>query len=140
MKLETFLRCCASVLLIAASVGAAVPQEAGHHEARVSFKDSIFPIIKKHCLPCHAEDQFNPSELSLDTYGLLMTGGKNGAAVEPGNPDESMLMQKLREKPPFGDRMPLDPKKKKGQPSTKKLSDEETELLRRWIADGAKDN
>ncbi len=129
----------ALVLLTVAAVGAA-SQDPDRRGEKPSFKNTVFPIIKKHCLPCHAEEQFNPSELSLDSYDLLMTGGKNGPAVVPGNPGESLLIQKLQEKPPFGDRMPVDPKKKKGQLSAKKLSEEEVRLLSEWIADGAKEN
>jgi uncharacterized membrane protein len=106
----------------------------------ISFQTDVFPIIKKNCLPCHAEDNYNPSELSLDSHTLLMEGGKHGAAVVPGKAAESLLVQKLGEKPPFGDRMPLDPKKKKGELSTKKLSDEEIQLISDWVAQGAKNN
>jgi hypothetical protein len=69
-----------------------------------------------------------------------MDGGKHGAAVVPGKVEESLLMQKLGAKPPFGDRMPLDPKKKRGETSTKKLSDEEIQLISDWIAQGARNN
>jgi hypothetical protein len=50
------------------------------------------------------------------------------------------MMKKLNEKPPFGDRMPLDPRKKKGERSTKKLTDEELGILTDWISQGAKNN
>jgi cytochrome c553 len=106
----------------------------------ISFQTDVFPVIKKKCLPCHAEDNYNPSELSLDSHALLMEGGKHGVAAVPGKAAESLLVQKLGEKPPFGDRMPLDPKKKKGELSTKKLSDEEIRLISDWVAQGAKNN
>jgi len=106
----------------------------------ISFQTDVFPVIKKNCLPCHAEDNYNPSELSLDSYTLLMEGGKHGTAVVSGKAAESLLVQKLDGKPPFGDRMPLDPKKKRGEPSTKKLSDEEIQLISDWVAQGARNN
>jgi hypothetical protein len=107
----------------------------------ISFAEDVFPIIQKNCLPCHAEDNFNPSELSLDSYELLMEGGRHGDAVEPGNADESPLIQKLRDDPPFGDRMPLDLRKKKGKKSTAKpLSEEEIQCIATWIEQGAGDN
>jgi hypothetical protein len=106
----------------------------------VSFKRDIAPLIARQCLPCHAEEQFNPSELSLDTYDLLMTGGKHGTPVTPGKAAESILVRKLLPRPPFGDRMPLDPKKKKGEESTKRLSEEEIRLISDWIDQGARNN
>ena len=106
----------------------------------VSFGTNIFPIIKKNCLPCHAEDNFNPSELSLDSYDQLMAGGKHGVPIVPGKSKESILIQKLGPKPPFGDPMPLDPKKKKGEPSKKSLTAEEIKALADWIDQGAKKN
>jgi hypothetical protein len=106
----------------------------------VSFKNDVFPVIKRACLPCHAEDNFNPSELSLDSRELLMAGGKHGVAVLPGKPDESILLHKLSTRPPFGDRMPLDPKRKKGELSRKSLTEEEISVIREWVSKGAKDN
>jgi hypothetical protein len=109
-------------------------------EEPMSFKDDVAPVIRKHCLPCHAEDNFNPSELSLDSYKSVMEGGKHGSSVVPGKGAESILVQKLGGTPPFGDPMPLDPKRKKGAPQTKKLSDVEIKIILDWIDQGARDN
>lgn len=132
------------LLLISLAVQTASAQDeqakrAGGKE-EISFQADVFPVIKKNCLPCHAEDNYNPSELSLDSYTLLMEGGKHGTAVVPGKAAESLLVRKLDAKPSFGDRMPLDPKKKRGEASTRKLSDEEIQLISDWIAQGAKNN
>ena len=107
----------------------------------VRFSEHVFPIFQKNCLPCHAEENFNPSELSLDSYELLMAGGRHGDAVLPGNGAESPLVQKLRPNPPFGDPMPLDMRKKRGRkPTVKPLSEEEIQLIATWIDQGARDN
>jgi hypothetical protein len=107
----------------------------------ISFSEDVFPIIQKNCLPCHAEDNFNPSELSLDSYDLLMDGGRHGDAVVPEKPDESPLVQKLLPDPPFGDRMPLDMRKKRGKkPGVKPLTEEEIQCIATWIQQGARDN
>lgn len=98
----------------------------------VSFEKSVFPLIKKHCLPCHSEEQMNPSELYLNDYASLMAGGKHGVPVIPGNADSSLVILKLGDSPPFGDRMPLKAK----QP----LSEEEIRIIRDWISQGAKKN
>lgn len=127
------------VVLVGVTSGAMYPQEATGIES-VSFKDDVFPIIKRACLPCHAEDNFNPSELSLDSRDLLMAGGKHGVAVLPGKPEESILLQKLSPRPPFGARMPLDPKKRRGEPSKKSLTEEEISIIQGWVSQGTRDN
>jgi hypothetical protein len=109
-------------------------------EAAVSFKTGVFPIIKAKCLPCHAEDNFNPSELSLDSYDALAAGGKNGVPFKAGKSRESLLIQKLGEKPPFGDRMPLNSKKKIAEGKAVWLSADELKTIATWIDQGAKNN
>ncbi|HLX12883.1 MAG TPA: c-type cytochrome domain-containing protein [Bacteroidota bacterium] len=98
----------------------------------LTYHKTILPIFKKYCLPCHTEDQMNPSHLYLDNYDDMMRGGKHGAPVIPGQPDSSLLVQKLQKTPPFGDPMPM---KRKGQfpPDTLKI-------IRDWIKRGAKEN
>jgi hypothetical protein len=134
------------VLAVSGAVAALGQQKEGEKKepqtARppVSFSRDVAPIISKHCMPCHAEDQFNPSELSLDSYELLMKGGKHGASVKPGKSSESVLVQKLLENPPFGDRMPLDPRKKRKKEPMKPLTDEEIGIITEWVNQGAKGN
>ncbi len=98
----------------------------------ISFSKDVFPIIKKRCLPCHAVDSENPSELYLETLDDLMKGGKHGTPVIRKNGIESILVQKLKPNPPFGDQMPLMTKKK--------LADDEVEIFQKWIDQGAKKN
>ncbi len=105
-----------------------------------SFKTDVMPIVKKYCLPCHAEDNYNPSELSLDSYQAIMEGGKHGVPVVPGNPDKSLLIQKVTGNASFGDRMPLARKLSSGEKQQKHLSAEELAILKDWIAQGAKEN
>jgi len=137
-------------LLAMLAVSPAVPAVAQEKDAEkkepakarppVSFSRDVTPIISKNCMPCHAEDQFNPSELSLDSYELLMKGGKHGDSVRPGKSSESVLVQKLLENPPFGDRMPFDPRKKRKKEPMKPLSDEDISIITEWVNQGAKNN
>jgi uncharacterized membrane protein len=98
----------------------------------VSFSNDVFPIIKKRCLPCHASDSENPSELYMESLPDIMKGGKHGKPVIPKKGDESILLQKIKPAPPFGEQMPL--------MSKKKLTDEEVEIFKKWIDQGAKKN
>jgi len=99
----------------------------------VSFSKVIFPLLQKHCMPCHSEEEENPSELYFESYEMLMHGGKNGVPIISGKGDSSMFIQKLRPKPTFGDQMPL-PKRKT------KLSEEVIQIFVDWINQGAKKN
>lgn len=96
----------------------------------VTFSGDVFPIIKKRCLPCHAADSENPSELIMETLSDVAKGGKHGKPIVPKNGDASILVQKIKPNPPFGEQMPLMTKKK--------LTDEEVELFKTWIDQGAK--
>jgi|GEM_PF-287420 len=91
----------------------------------VSFADDIAPILKARCINCHG-GQKTEEGLDLTSYGLLMTGSKNGAVVIPGDATRSLLGKALIER-----EMP-----KRGP----KLSPEQAQLIIDWINQGALDN
>lgn len=130
--IETF-----AVLIAISSVIAFAQEKTG---TGVSFKSNVFPIIKAKCLPCHSEDNFNPSELSMDSYDLIAKGGKHGTPFKAGKPDESLIIQKTGDNPPFGDRMPLNSKKKIREGRAVWLTLEEIKTIATWIDHGAKNN
>ncbi len=117
----------------------AAPAQAKKSEP-VSFRKDIAPLIGRRCLPCHAEDNFNPSELSLDSYEKLMEGGKHGSPIVSGNSRESIIVKKTSSTPPFGDRMPLNPKWKIEAGSASWLTNTELRMLALWINQGARNN
>ena len=127
------------LITVAVSVGFAQGKNEKKSET-ISFKTNVFPIIKAKCLPCHAEDNFNPSELNMDSYESMMKGGKHGELVKAGKSKESLLLDKLSEKPKFGDRMPLNSKKKIADGRAVWLSDSELKTIATWVDQGAKDN
>ena len=100
--------------------------------AAVSFKKNVVPVFRTYCLPCHTEDQMNPSELYMDSYENLMKGGKHGSPVIPLHADSSLLIMKLGPKPPFGDPMPL----KRKTP----IPQDTIDILKKWIGQGGKNN
>jgi len=128
------------VLLAVALSWTTVPPGNAQAKAELSFAGDVFPIIKKNCLPCHAEDNFNPSGLVLDSFEKMMEGGEHGAPFVPGKATESMLVKKLLADPPFGDRMPMDKRKKKGEKSTKQLAEDEIKIISDWVEQGARNN
>jgi uncharacterized membrane protein len=95
----------------------------------LTYEHDISPIITKHCLPCHAAENENPSGLALDNLETLKKGGEHGDAVVEGKPKESLLYLKLEKEPPFGQQMPR---------KRKPLTDEEKQKVYKWIEQGAK--
>jgi hypothetical protein len=98
----------------------------------LSFQANILPVFHKFCLPCHTEDNMNPSELYLDSYENLLKGGIHGRPIVPGKADESLIIRKFRPDPPFGKPMPL----KSAHP----FPSDTLQMIRRWIDAGAKNN
>lgn len=125
------------MILLVVGVWSCVAQE---KKGPVSFKKDVFPLVSRYCLPCHAEDNFNPSELSLDSYEKMMEGGKHGTPAIPGKSKESLVIQKAGATPPFGERMPLNSKKKIEEGKARWLTDAELKIFTTWIDQGAKNN
>jgi hypothetical protein len=67
------------------------------------FDRRVRPILDKNCAGCHASA--NPSGgLSMASLDSLLTGGKHGAAIAPGDSKASLLLQYVR-----GERSPKMP-------------------------------
>lgn len=110
-----------------------------------SIYEMLFPrVTNAHCDMCHGLPAFDASNgnwsTGMDkasTYKALM--GKTSTSsmcmnrpfVVPGQPDMSLLLQKVKPNPPCGLRMPNG-----GAP----LSDGQIEMIRSWIAAGARDD
>ncbi|MCA9262490.1 MAG: hypothetical protein KDA60_01530, partial [Planctomycetales bacterium] len=58
----------------------------------VTYADDVQPILRQKCFSCHNPDK-KSSDLDLTNYTNLMQGGAAGAAVEPGDLDNSYLYQ-----------------------------------------------
>lgn len=71
------------------------------------FETKIRPVLVEHCYACHSADAEElKAGLSVDRRESLLQGGDSGPAVEPGDPEGSLLLQALRyetfEMPPSG--------------------------------------
>ena len=114
------------VASLLAGCGSGTSQE----EAELLFAHEVYPLLEAKCFACHGDD---PSEIEGDfdmrSREGLLTGGESGeAALVPGHPENSpMYVAATRAVKDF--EMP--PKE------NDRLSDKQTELLRRWIAGGA---
>ncbi len=112
-------------VIVLAMCGGAVGDEAARREF---FEARIRPVLAAECYSCHGARK-QQGGLRLDWREGWMKGGYSGPAVEPGQPDDSLLVL-LIEHQDVGEEMP------KGSP---KLSEATIRDFRDWIADGAFD-
>lgn len=94
----------------------------------VDFGRDIQPILSDRCFACHGPDAGKrEAELRLD----LRESALKSEAILPGKPAESSLIERITSDDPDLHMPPADSEKKQ-------LTLQEIELLRRWIAQGAK--
>jgi hypothetical protein len=61
------------------------------------FESKIRPVLVARCYSCHSSKLPSPKgEFTLDTRDGLRQGGARGAAIIPGKPESSLLLQALR--------------------------------------------
>src|SRR5262245_57057227 len=88
------------------------------------FEKRIRPLIVTHCAECHGEGQAKGG-LRLISGEAVRRGGDSGAAIVPGKPDESLLIEAV------GHRGDLK------MPPKEKLAEAKIADLRRWVEFGA---
>jgi hypothetical protein len=88
----------------------------------------IIPILLRHCTICHNHRR-HEGDLDLTTKASMLKGGKSGPALVPGDPEQSVLLQKIvaREMPPLGI----------FDAGVTRPPEPDVEKLRQWIAQGA---
>lgn len=61
------------------------------------FESKIRPALVQHCYECHSSKaQKLGGSLSLESREDILRGGESGAALIPGQPDESLIIQAIR--------------------------------------------
>jgi hypothetical protein len=109
---------------------------AGCGKKPVSFKEQIQPILNARCTQCHGTD-IHRGRIAMASYASFMNShtvsGKEPLVI-PGSPYQSRLYILCETNQPHF-RMPPDTSK-----TVTPLPPAELELLRHWIAEGAKDN
>jgi len=94
-----------------------------------SFAQDIFPILEESCAGnCHLDRQ--RGDWSMETYESVMNSGENAPVIIPGDPDNSLLAQKLQNIQETGKQMPL----------KELLPQDQIDLILEWIRAGALDN
>jgi hypothetical protein len=88
------------------------------------FERRIRPILTENCFECHGP-QKQRGGLRLDSAEALQKGSDNGAVVKPGDPDNSLLIQAVRQTGELK------------MPPKKKLPPEAVDALTAWVKSGA---
>jgi len=96
--------------------------------AKVSFKDTIKPILQEKCSHCHNVETL-PDRFSVESAELAFVKTKAGQAIiVPGKPDESLLVMALESPKLHEKAMPM----VGPGPNV-----DEIKLIRQWITEGA---
>lgn len=92
------------------------------------YARQIHPIFDTNCVACHGASK-EQGGLRLDSYDLLLKGGKDGPVIVPNNAGKSILLERITL--PIGDHhfMPAE-----GRPP---LKPDQIAYLRAWIQQGA---
>ena len=90
----------------------------------LTFEAHVRPILKAHCFDCHGAEEEPTGKLDLRLARLMKRGGESGPAIEPGKPEASLLLKRIK-----AGEMP---------PGPAKVSAREIAVLEKWIAGGAK--
>ncbi len=134
------LACCAGILLayhhlLAAKADPNAPvaqrDAVGQDAAPIRYGRDIRPLLSERCFKCHGRDaKARMAHLRLDVSEEALAKRDGIIPIVPGHPESSELWRRVTSAD-LKDRMPpLDSNKKP-------LSDEERELVRRWITQGA---
>jgi hypothetical protein len=93
----------------------------------INFEDEVLPILEDYCIDCHGPDK-QKSGFRVDRRANLLKGGDTGmAAILPGKPEKSYMIEVLKSNDPEISMPP------KGGP----LFEDEIEILEKWISEGA---
>jgi hypothetical protein len=126
------MRCPALILplLVSFALFAHAASAAASAGAKVDFSAEIRPLIAKKCYHCHGPDEGSrKAKLRLDSFDDATQPRKDGAAIVPGKPAESLLVKRI---------LAHDAEEVMPPPETKNaLTAGEVALLQRWIAQGA---
>ena len=95
-------------------------------EDSIDYESQVQPIFTRYCVSCHGESG-GESDVSLANLKSINSGYPKGALIVPGDPGNSKILQlMLGQEPKMPPEDELEP------------TAEEIELIRKWIAAGAR--
>jgi mono/diheme cytochrome c family protein len=115
--------CCLLIGSLLAIPSVSKANTAGDAAKMKFFESKVRPLLAAKCIRCHGEKK-QKGDLRLDSLAAMIEGGESGAALVPGDPDESFLIDAINyesfEMPPTG-----------------KLDAEAIAVLTKWVKMGA---
>ena len=105
--------------VLVAALAATFPVSAAGEVAARAFE-----ILRANCFQCHSKG-LRMAGLDLTGRDAALKGGQRGAALVPGDPASSRIIQAVLRKGALA------------MPPAKPLAQDEIETLRRWVSDGA---
>ncbi len=118
----------AAVCLVTAGARLATDVES----AAPSYDRDVRPILSDRCFACHGPDPGKrQAKLRLDTFEGATAERKTGFAIVAGDPDASLVLERVHAEDPDERMPPVDSGKRA-------ISEAERDTLRRWIEAGAR--
>jgi len=119
-------RLATTVVLLASTIPSlsATSSAAEGHPSDLRFERDIQPIFREFCFDCHGATEELDGSLDLRLVRFLTKGGDSGPAIEPGSPEASYLLDRVK-----NGEMP---------PGEAHVPEEQVQILEQWIAQGAK--
>ncbi len=104
--------------------------ESGPGKAPVSYFNEVRPIFQANCQGCHQPAKAKGGYVMTDMKKMFAGGDKEGVAVVPGDVSKGSLLEQI---------LPVDGSAEmpKNKPP---LTEPQLAVIRRWIAEGAKDD
>lgn len=97
-------------------------------EEQIVYADIVQPILNKRCVECHKEGK-SKGRFRMDTYELLVKGGKEGDGIIPGNSLDSNIVYRCE--------LPEDDDEHMPPESKTDIEDHELAVIKWWIDAGA---
>ena len=113
---------------LAIAIASLVPALFAQNAALDHFEKKVRPVLAARCHACHNGRGGTPPQggLTLDSAAGIRKGGNSGTAIQPGDPDESLLLRAIRYT-----------SKSLRMPPDKPLPPETVADIETWIRNGA---
>jgi WD40 repeat protein len=134
---DYFMRFCLSLLLaggwlaLTTSFAVADPPAEKKEPTDISYYKEVRRIFQQHCQGCHQPAKPQGGYVMTSYTDLLKKGDHEQPGIVPGHPEQSMVLEQIL---PKKDKKPAMPKGKDP------LSKTDVELIKKWIAAGAKND
>jgi mono/diheme cytochrome c family protein len=127
------LSLCCLVLAVGVISSPSIPDNKAHAQPdakpaladQVDFATQVLPILSDKCFACHGPDTKKKSLVRLDSYQAATRDLGGYQALVPGDTEQSEIVFRMNDEDD-----PMPPK------DAKPLTDEERDLIERWIAQG----